>query len=272
MKDGLLHAYAIVVALSVLFVISTGAVVTNSLATPSPDAMAAATGLFSPKAHQHEAELVGVLTLLLLAWVFVSEKRPLTRRIAWFPLVIVFAEIGLGHAAGKASPTVSMVHAFLAPVLLASLAALGFAMSPIWRREPVMIEDRGWPPLRGLARTALVFVVLQVALGASFRHGEIGVLYHVVGALLLVLTLLAFVVCLTTLANHPLLGPASITLLVLTFVQVFLGLTVLVMSDRTLAKLAGLLVGAAHVALASLILSVTVIVAMETHRSVLRKA
>jgi len=267
----LLRTYAVAVALGILFLISTGAVVTNSLATPSPAALAAASGLFSPKGHQHAAELVGALTVILAIWAFVTEKQASVRRLAWIPLVIVLAEIGLGHAAGKAAPTVGLLHAFLAPILLASVVALTFAISPIWRSEPVMIQDRGWPPLRGLAKTALVFVVLQVALGASFRHGAVGVLYHVVGALLLVLTLLAFVVCLTTLANHPLLGPAAISLLVLTFVQVFLGLTVLVMSDQTLAKLAGLLVGTAHVTLASLILAVTVLVAMETHRSVFRK-
>jgi len=94
------------------------------------------------------------------------------------------------------------------------------------------------------------------------------VMFHIVGALFVVLTLLAFVVCLTTLADHPLLGPAAMTLLVITFVQMLLGLTVLVMSDQTLAKLEGLLVGAAHVTLASLILAISVIVVMETHRSV----
>ena len=268
MKEVFLHAYAIAVALSILFLIPTGAVVTNSLATPSPAALAAATGLFSRNGHQHVAELVGVLTLILVVWVLVSEKSALVRRLAWIPLVIVFAEIGLGHAAGKGSPAVSLVHAFLAPVFLASVAALAFATSPAWRREPVMIQDRGWPPLRGLAKTALGFVVLQVALGASFRHGVIGVMFHIVGALFVVLTLLAFVVCLTTLADHPLLGPAAMTLLVITFVQMLLGLTVLVMSDQTLAKLEGLLVGAAHVTLASLILAISVIVVMETHRSV----
>jgi heme A synthase len=264
----LLRTYAVAVALSILFVISTGAVVTNSLATPSPAALAAATGLFSPKAHQHAAELVGALTVILVVWVFVAEKRVLVRRLAWTPLAAVLADMGLGYAARNGSPAVSLLHAFLAPILLASVVALSFAISPIWRREPVMIQDRGWPPLRGLAKTTLVFVVLQVAMGASFRHGAMGVLPHIVGALFVVLTLLAFVVCLTTMAEHRLLGPAAITLLVITFVQVFLGLTVVVMSDQTLAKLAGLLVGTAHVALASLILAVSVIVAMETHRCV----
>jgi heme A synthase len=266
----LLRTYAVAVALGIVFLIATGAVVTNSLATPSPAAMAAATGLFSPKGHQHEAEAVGLLTIILVVWAYVSE-RAVVRRLVWLPLVIVLAEIGLGHAAGKASQIVSLLHAFLAPILLASVAALTFAISPAWRREPVMIQDRGWPPLRGLAKTAVVFVVLQVALGAAFRHGAIGVLYHIVGALFVVLTLLTFVVCLTTMADHPTLGPAAITLLVITFLQVFLGLTVVVMSDQALANLAGLLVGAAHVTLASLILAATVLVAMETHRSVLPK-
>jgi heme A synthase len=263
-----LRIYAVVVTLSILFLISTGAVVTNSFATPSPAAIAAATGLFSPKAHQHAAEAVGLLTIILVVWVFVAGKQVSARRLAWIPLVLVLAQIGLGHAARKGSPTVGLLHAFLAPILLASVVAVTFAISTNWRGEPVMIHDRGWPPLRGLSTTTLVFVVLQVALGASFRHGAIGVMFHIVGALFVVLTLLAFVVCLTTMTSHPLLGPAAITLLVITFIQVFLGLTVVVMSDQTLAKLTGLLVGAAHVTLASLILAMSVMVAMETHRCV----
>lgn len=265
MKETLVHVYAIAVALCVLFVTVTGAVVTNSLAVP---AAAIPSGLFSSSGHQRAAEVVGLLTALLVGLVWMAVKRAPVRRLAWFPLIAVVAEIGVGHAAGKASPMVSLLHAFLAPVFLATVVALALATSPAWRREPAMLQDKGWPPMRGLARTTLVFVVLQVALGAAFRHGAMGVMPHIIGALVVVVLLLTLVICLTQMAGQSLLKPAAITLLVIASVQVFLGLTVVSMSDQAMAKLAGLIFGTAHVALGALTLAASVVVAMEARRSV----
>jgi heme A synthase len=161
------------------------------------------------------------------------------------------------------------LHAFLAPVLLATVAALALALSPGWRREPVMIQDKGWPPLRGIALTTLVFVVLQVALGAAFRHGALGVMPHIIGALVVAVLILTKVICLTQMSGKSLLKPAAITLLVMVGVQIFLGLTVVSMSDRAMAQLAGLIFSAAHVALGSATLAASVVVTMEARRSVL---
>jgi len=265
MKEIFVHVYAIAVALCLLVVIVTGAVVTNSLAVP---AAAITTGLFSSSGHQHAAETVGLLTVILVVWVLVTEKRAPVRQLAWLPLVAVVAEIGLGHAAGKASPLVSLLHAFLAPVLLSTVAALALATSPAWRRDPVTIQDKGWPPMRGLARTTLVFVVLQVALGAAFRHGAMGVMPHIIGALVVVVLLLTLVICLTQMAGESLIKPVAITLLVIAAVQVFLGLTVVSMSDKAMAQLAGLIFSTAHVMLGALTLAFSVVVALEARRSV----
>jgi heme A synthase len=265
MKETLLHIYALIVAACALFVIVMGAVVTNSLVVP---AMEAPAGLFSRAGHQHAGEAVGVLTMILVAWVWIAGKSSPARRLAWIPLVAVIAQIGLGHASGKASPMVSLLHAFLAPVFLSSVAALALATSPAWRRDARILRDKGWPPMRGLARITLVFVVLQVLLGAAFRHGAMGVMPHIVGALVVIILLLTLVICLTQMPGESLLKPAAITLLVIAGVQIFLGLTVVSMSDKAMAGMAGLVFSCAHVALGALTLATSVVVAMEARRSV----
>jgi heme A synthase len=269
MKETLVHVYAWLVAACVLFVIVSGAVVTNGLVVP---AMAVGSGLFSSSGHQHEGEAVGVLTLILVLAIWIAGKASPARRLAWVPLVAVVVEIGLGHASGKEASTMSLLHAFMAPVLLSSIAAVALATSPAWRREPVILRDKGWPPMRGLARTTLVFVVLQVLLGAAFRHGALGVMPHIVGALVVVVLLLTLVILLTQMQGQSLLKPWAITLLVLAAVQVFLGLTVVSMNDKTMAQMGGLVFSAAHVALGAMTLSASVIVAMEAGRSVRSQA
>lgn len=266
MKTTVLHVNAVFVALCVLFVVVSGATVTNSLAVPAAPIL---TGLLSSAGHQHAGEAVGLLVVILVLWVWIAMKTGPARRLAWFPLIAVVAEIGLGHGAGKSAPLVSLAHAFMAPVLLSTVAALALATSLAWRRAPVMIQDKGWPPMRGLALTTLVFVVLQVAMGAAFRHGVLGVMPHIIGALVVAVLILTKVICLTQMSGKGLLKPAAITLLVMVGVQIFLGLTVVSMSDRAMAQLAGLIFSAVHVALGSATLAASVVVTMEARRSVL---
>jgi heme A synthase len=162
----------------------------------------------------------------------------------------------------------AMAHAFLAPILLALLAAIALATSRSWQSDAIQIQDQGWPPLRGVARNTLVLVVIQVGLGAAFRYGSIGVMIHILGALVVVVFILTLVVLITLMPEHPTLRPAAITLGVVTFVQIFLGLTVVSLGSAKAN--AGLAAGvaAAHVATGAVTLATTLVVALEVWRNV----
>jgi len=69
--------------------------------------------------------------------------------------------------------------------------------------DPVMLQDQGWPSLRGVARNTLVVVVIQVALGAAFRYGSINVMTHILGALVVTIFILTLVVLVTLMPEHP---------------------------------------------------------------------
>jgi heme A synthase len=129
------------------------------------------------------------------------------------------------------------------------------------------MQDQGWPSLRGVARNTLVLVVIQVALGAAFRYGSIGVMTHILGALVVAVFILTLVVLVTLMPEHPTLRPAAIVLGVVSFVQIFLGLTVVSMGSAKASKLAAVF-AVAHVATGAVTLAATLVVALETWRNV----
>ena len=156
-----------------------------------------------------------------------------------------------------------MAHAFLAPILLSLVAAIALCTSRSWQCEPICLQDQGWPPLRGVARNTLALVVIQVGLGAAFRYGSIGVMVHILGALVVVVFILALVVCVTLMPEHPTLRPAAIMLGVSHFVQVFLGLTVVSMGTAKANKGVAAAVASAHVSTGAVTLATTLVLALE---------
>ena len=218
--------------------------------------------------HRLVASAVAVLVVGLAIWLMAVEKRPWLRRSGWIAVAGLIADFGLGEMSGTASPTISMLHAFLAPLLLALIVAIATGTSKSWQHPPVCMPDKGWPSLRGVARNTLVLVVIQVALGAMFRYDVIGVMTHIIGALIVAVFILTMVVLVTMMPEHPTLRPAAITLGVVIFVQIFLGLTVVSMGSAKTNKAAALVFAVAHVVLGAITLATTLVVTLETWRCV----
>ena len=250
-----LHLYAWLVAAGFVYLEVTGAIAAGQEGAPL--------GL-----HRIIASAVAVLVIGLAIWLTAAEKRAWLRRLGWIVLAGAVAEAGLGEMSGSASPLVSMLHAFLAPLLLALVAAVAVGTSKSWQHPPICLPDKGWPPLRGVARYTLMLVVIQVALGALFRYDMIGVMTHIIGALVVAVFILVLVVCVTMMQEHPTLRPAAITLAVVIFVQILLGLTVISMGSAKTNKTAALVFAVSHVVLGAITLATTLVVALETWRCV----
>jgi len=265
MKTGWIHLYAWLVAVGALILVLSGAFVANQVAKPDATPVPA---LFSRVGHPALAGPVGLLAIGLAIWLLATEKRSGLRRAGWLLVAGVVAEAALGMLAGPASAA-GMGHAFLAPLVFSTIVAIAWGTLPACQAEPQYLQDKGWPPLRSLGRNTAVLAVIQVALGVAFRYGALGVMPHVLGALLLVVFILALVVLVTMMPEHPTLRPAAITLGVLTFVQVFLGLTVISLGSERATRVAVVALGAAHVAIGALTLAATIVVAMEIRRCVL---
>jgi heme A synthase len=259
MKKRGLHLYSILVAAATLCLIVSGAMVANQDGGPE--------GL-----HRANGALVAFPVIGLAVWLAVTKTDEWLRRLGRAAVAVTIAGAGLGLLAGPASapalPIVAMAHAFLGPILLSLVAAIALGTSRSWQCDPIFLQDQGWPPLRGVARNTLALVVIQVGLGAAFRYGSIGVMVHILGALVVVVFILTLVVLVTLMPEHPTLRPAAITLGVVTFAQIFLGLTVVSMGTAQANQGVAAVVAAAHVATGAVTLATTLIVVLEVWRNV----
>lgn len=116
----------------------------------------------------------------------------------------------------------------LAQAVLAALAVYLTTRSARWRRGPELVEDTGTPSLRALAWITPAALFAQVILGAFYRQRFLGVIPHVVWAL--VAAMIAVIAASFVLGQYPRHGalrPVSWWLIGLTSGQVLLGVLAL---------------------------------------------
>jgi hypothetical protein len=219
------------VALCTLLVVMSGAAVTSS------------------NGHYKNIHLVaGIADILLIA----SLRR-------WSVLALAAVEATIGWF-GASGPVTGTLHACLAAVLFAWIS-----VSPSITC-PEQVQDYGRPSLRTLSAMAAFLVLVQVGFGAGFRHSAVGILPHLLGALIVALFIVivgAFVS--TQFPKHATLRPLAVWLMTVTGIQVFLGLTAFLMR---LMNMQILTISVAHVAVGNLTLAVTVMLAVEIRRCV----
>ena len=281
MKSSWLHRYAILVAVCTLLLVLAGASVTSKeagLSVPDwplsygqviPDMTG---GVLFETGHRDIAGVVGILTVILAIWISRVEKRPWMRRLGWVAVSLVAAQALLGGATVLMlqPPPVSIAHACLAQLFFSVTVAIAVFTSRKWQEGPEPVEDYGWPSLRSLAIVTPILILLQVALGAGFRHRAFGLLPHVVGAMIVPLViLLVGVFALHQFPKHRSLRPAAVALLSITGVQVFLGVIAYIARINAAEyPLAMVLTTVTHVATGGLTLAASVVLAIQIRRNV----
>jgi heme A synthase len=168
---------------------------------------------------------------------------------------------------------VSISHACLAQVFFCSTLAIAIFTSPGWRRGPVPVFDQGWPSLRSLAIAVPPLVLIQIALGAGYRHRAVGILPHIVGAVIVATVILMFAVfVLVQFPKHDALRPSASSLALITLVQVLLGVVAYFTRINSLASAApeAMMVWAtvAHVGFGALTMGASVLLAIQVLRHV----
>ena len=261
-----MFALALLTAAAVLFSLMTGAVLTNILATnPS---VAAPEGLFSVLGHRYVSEGAGTLVVILALWITFGGKPARAKIIGWVSVALVAAQAVTGRMGAPLSPTIGFLHAVLAMLLFALLAHLIVYTSASWEKQAVPVPDSGWPSLTGLANYTVGALMLQVILGAAFRHNLLSVLWHILCAFVVVIFGLGMVVMATQVpANRPL-RPAAIWLVCLLGVQVSFGMILISISQPTGHPLFAEFSVAAHSVIGASALGVGVINSMLVRKSV----
>jgi heme A synthase len=255
MKSPWLHRFAILLAVFTLIVIVLGASLTSEI-RPLPGAAASAPVVSAPgleQAHRIAGYVLALFTLGLAIW---ARSLP-----AWLALAAVIVEC--------LSERVPVVHAFDAQVFFAFVVAIAVLTSKSWQAGPKLVESQ-WKPLRSLGMAILFLVFFQIGLGAAFRHNAMGVIWHILNAMIVLLVILvAGIFVLRQYPEHPSLRPAAIALLIITGVQVLLGFSVymvlLVSSENNLGLV---ITSVVHIFNGALTLAASVVLTMQIHRNI----
>ena len=285
-----LNRFAILVACATFFLIIAGALVTShdaGLATPD---WPLSNGQFFPKmvgnlfwehGHRMVATTVGMLTIALLVYILVKEKRSWVRKLGVFALVAVVAQGLLGGLTVKLMLplAVSTAHATLAQLFFCTTVSLAVFTSRSWMQATPIAEEKGVLPLRYLCTAALVTIFLQLIIGATLRHSATWdqhlpielILAHVGGALAVTLALGS--TGLTVLRRHKgvafLTRPAALALTLLV-IQLCLGLAAYLVraaspnDPQPLNPMVGVTV--AHVACGALVFVTTIVLTLRTYK------
>jgi cytochrome c oxidase assembly protein subunit 15 len=289
-----LNRFAILVACATFFLIIAGALVTSNDAGLATEDWPLSNGqvfpemvgnLFWEHGHRMVATTVGMLTIALLIFILVKEKRTWVRKLGVFALLAVIAQGLLGGLTVKLMLplAVSTAHATLAQLFFCITVSLAVFTSRSWiEAQPLPEEkahEKAGPPLRYLCTAALVTIFLQLIIGATLRHSATWdqhlptelILAHVGGAFVVTLTLgSAAVSVLRRYKGYSFLTRPATFALVLLSVQLVLGLAAYLTrlaspnDPQPLNPMIGITV--AHVACGALVFVTTIILTLRTYK------
>jgi len=129
-------------------------------------------GILYEHGHRLIASGVGLLTIFLTAWLWVSETRPWMR---WLGIAALGTVVAQGVLGGLTvlfflPAAVSTAHAGLAEIFFCLTIAIALFTSPQW------IAGRGVDDgaLRAVATATTVLIYIQILVGAAMRHTDAG--------------------------------------------------------------------------------------------------
>ena len=264
-----LHRYALFVAAAAFVLIASGAFVTSSReASAAPDVSAATT---LPGAGVHQVLGIGVtaLALLLAVWTFAAGRGAWSRVLAAAAIVTGAADTFIALHAPLPSG-LAAIHAALAPLFFGCLVGVAFLTSPDWNLPPEPVDDRGMRFLRPLAISGPPLVLLQIVLGALYRHKVTSVMWHMSGAMIVALvTLIACMVIIQQYPSHRQLRGSAIHLMSIVLLQVALGVAAFTMQllDTENTTVLAVTTGS-HVVVGNLALAASLLFAVQVQRNV----
>ena len=273
-----LHRFAILVAFCAVITIVVGAVITSLerpiAATPGAQTLAAAATF--EFWHLIAGSVVAVLMLGLAVGLAAAKADKLVVQVAWAGLAVGVLDGLLGaKAVTQAVPELSgVLHALLAQIFLGSIIAVATMTAESWRRGPDPVVDTWRPSMRSLAVAVPAVILLQITLGASYRYRALGVIWHIMNAMIVLLLVLCVAVFLVRqLPDHPTLKPAAVALGVITAIQVMLGFTTFMMLILfPESSLAVVITSVLHVTTGALTLGAGVTLAMLIRHNVVAPA
>lgn len=197
MPDHRLHFMTILLAVMTLLLLVVGALVTSNEAGDSVPDWPLSFGRWLIRSshfvanvryeysHRVIAAAVGLTTAILAARAWTSEQRPLLRKLSLGAFAGILMQALLGGVRvwfPEYKPIIALLHALVAQSFFGLIVALILLTSADWWKPRPMKEDARFPSIRLLAVITACVVLMQLVLGAGFRHGAFGIMPHVAGA------------------------------------------------------------------------------------------
>jgi len=208
------HRFAIAVAATQLIAIVSGAYITSSRIALGP-------GLARWVSAAHAG--IGIAVLALALGLCLAAPRVAAASIGFASLVLAVVVSGW--------PVLRVVwHAVFAHSSVALTTAVAVVTSSAWIKPAERVELGSWSALRPAAIATPPAVLVQISLGALYRHQVIGVMPHMLGAMVVaLLTLVVSVVLLQHFTACRPLQSAATALISIVLAQVCLGIAVFIM-------------------------------------------
>jgi heme a synthase len=199
-----IHRFAnFVVAWTVLLFIAGALVTSNDAALSVPDwpksfgtwfpsLSMLEGGAFFEHSHRVIAGVLGVLVLALVIWIWAKDER---RWLRWFGVIaiggiVVQAVLGGEVVRQLLHYWLPVLHACFGQIMFGAILAIAVFTSRWWMTERPQLTDTGSPSIHTVTIVNAEMIFLQVVLGAGFRHQEIPVWPHIVGAFLVMATVI----------------------------------------------------------------------------------
>jgi heme a synthase len=183
-------------------------------------------GAFFEHSHRVIAGALGVFTLILVILLWLRDSR---RWLRWFG-VIAIAGIAVQAVLGGEVVRqmlhywLPVLHACFAQIVFGALLGIAVFTSRWWVSDRPQLADAGSPSIQAVTIANAEVIFLQVVLGAGFRHQEIPVWPHVVGAFAVLGTVLwTAIVLRKRFGNSPELSRVRILLHAIFGIQFLLG-------------------------------------------------
>ncbi len=278
-----LHRYALLVAASTFLLIVAGALVTSNDAGLSVPDWPTSFGSFRmPRmvggvkwehGHRMIAGAVGIMTILLAVWFWFAEPRRWLRKLGSVAVLLIVAQAVLGGITVLfyLPVIISVSHATLAQIFFCIAVSLAVFTGSDWRWDESKIEDSLSPPLREVGAVTTVSILLQLILGAAFRHSGFGITPHLLGAVLVTI-FVSWTVARVLLrhSDQPRLRGPAVALGGLLMVQLFLGFGsyVLKLMNRDAPQPMPWVVAitTTHVAVGALVLAASLVLTLQAYR------
>ena len=254
MENPWLHRYAALTTVSAGLLFITGPVVTTNGQRP----------LYSfGETHAWLGAGVTVLIVGLVIWMWRLKERAWLRRLVWAALGANIVQDLVALESDPIPAPVKLAHALVGELFFSAVVVVAVFTSKNWRQDAERVEKpvENAARLRFLTTATALLLLLQVTLGAAYRHHVIEGLLHILGALV-VAVFLCLALAAVFRAEHAKLRSAGIALTMAASMQIVLGFALLTMeSFDDIDPLVVIVATIAHMVLGALTLAAAVVTA-----------